>query len=125
VRLFADQDVWRVTVGLLRQWGHDVVTAEEVGMSRSSDKEVLLYCKSKNRILVTRDKDFGHLVFAGRVPCKGVVLLRITPWNADKVHVELKRILDNHKESEIQRSFTIVEPSRHRIRKLEYLDHNE
>ena len=39
MRLLADHDVYKVTVDLLRQCGHDVVTDGELGLHKSSDKE--------------------------------------------------------------------------------------
>lgn len=32
MRLLIDQDVYRVTIDQLKEWGHDVVTAKELGM---------------------------------------------------------------------------------------------
>jgi hypothetical protein len=33
MNLFADECVYKVTVDLLRSWGHDVLTAQEVGLA--------------------------------------------------------------------------------------------
>ena len=41
MRLLADQDVYAITVGYLRGLGHEVVTASEMGMSRSADADLL------------------------------------------------------------------------------------
>ena len=37
MHLLTDQDVYQVTVGQLREWGHDVMTAKELGMQRALD----------------------------------------------------------------------------------------
>ena len=41
MKLLADNDVYKITVDFLRQHGHDVVTAKELGLNKASDKELL------------------------------------------------------------------------------------
>jgi predicted nuclease of predicted toxin-antitoxin system len=78
---------------------------------------LLRIAHEQDRIFVTRDRDFGGLVFVqGRGP--GVIYLRILPSTRGSVHTELKRILTLYTEQELQASFVVVEPGRHRIRKL-------
>ena len=43
--------------------GHDVVTASDFGLSRATETVLLARASQERRILVTRDKDFGGLVF--------------------------------------------------------------
>ena len=43
---------------------------------RSVDKELMELALTENRILLTEDKDFGWLVFAGRTESPGVILIR-------------------------------------------------
>ena len=59
----------------LRADGHDVLAVSEF-QHRSVDKEVMELALTENRILLTEDKDFGWLVFAGRVDSPGVILIR-------------------------------------------------
>ena len=63
MRLLADQDVYSATVLYLRGLGHDVDTAAEKGMSRSEDADLLRVAQAGGRVLVTRDSDYGSLVF--------------------------------------------------------------
>lgn len=117
MRLLADQDVYAVTIGLLGRLGHDVVTAAQLGLARAEDRELLRVAHEQGRVFVTRDRDFGALVFVqGRGP--GVVYLRMLPSTQDAVHAEFERVLTLYAEHELQRSFVVVEPGRHRIRKL-------
>jgi predicted nuclease of predicted toxin-antitoxin system len=116
MRILADQDVWRETVELLRAWGHDVLTACEAGLSRASDRAMLAKAEEDARIFITRDSDFGSLVFLEKSPSEGVVLLRIAPETKERVHSELAIVLNRHNEEELRRCFCTVEPGRHRIR---------
>ena len=78
--------------------------------------ELLRVAHEQGRIFVTRDRDFGALVFVqGRGP--GVIYLRISPSTQDSVHVELARVLTLYNEQELQVSFVVIEPGRHRIRR--------
>jgi hypothetical protein len=66
---------------------------------------------------VTRDRDFGHLVFVRELGA-GVIYLRILPATLEVVHAELGRVLHLHSEQELTRAFVVVEPGGHRIRRL-------
>jgi len=118
MRLLTDQDIYRITVEQLRKWGHDVVTAKEVGMQRGKDKDLLGKAIETNRLLITRDKDFGQLVFLEESLSTGVILLRVNPMTVENVHQELYRLFQEHTEDELRRLFCVVEPHRHRIRHL-------
>jgi predicted nuclease of predicted toxin-antitoxin system len=117
VRFLTDQDVYLTTINFLRLTGHDVITASNLGMSQSSDAELLVRAASESRIFVTRDKDFGGLVFVQSMG-KGVIFLRVAPATVEPVHQELTRVLQLYSEAELAAAFVVVEPGRHRFRKL-------
>ena len=117
MKFLADQDVYAITASFLSGLGHDVVLAAQLGLAQAEDVELLRIAREQGRILVTRDRDFGALVFAqGNGP--GVIYLRILPSNYSLVHSELERVLRLHSEQQLLASFVVVEPARHRIRKL-------
>ena len=116
MRLLADQDVYDVTVQFLRGLGHDVATAAERGMSRSADAELLRVAQAEGRLFVTRDRDFGGLVFVQSLGT-GVLYLRALLSTLWAVHVELGRVLGLYSEEELQGAFVVVEPGRHRVRR--------
>jgi len=117
MRFLADQDVYAITITFLRGLGHDVVPAAALGLARAEDAELLRVAHDQERIFVTRDRDFGALVFVqGSGP--GVVYLRILPSTQQAVHAELARVLTLYGEQQLRRSFVVIEPGRHRIRKL-------
>lgn len=118
MHILTDQDVYKLTVDLLKEWGHDAITAKEIGLQRASDKELLKSAREANRLLITRDKDFGALLFLEKEKSTGVILLRISPKTIQEVHTELKKLLHEHREDELKSSFCVVEPHRYRIRRL-------
>lgn len=118
MRLLADQDVYRLTIEWLRKEGHDIVTAKELGMQQAVDEELLRKAKGTDRLLLTRDKDFGALVFLHEELSAGVIFLRITPATVEEVHQELGRLLQEHNKEELRDLFCVVQPHRHRIRRI-------
>ena len=117
MKFLADQDVYGLTVRFLIGLGHDVVPVAQVGLAKADDSELLRVAHQQSRIFVTRDRDFGALVFVqGKGP--GVIYLRVLPSTQGAVHAELARVLTLYSEQELAASFIVIEPNRHRIRKL-------
>ena len=82
----------------------------------TSDEEILRIARQENRILITRDRDYGHLVFVRAVET-GVIYLRVLPTIVHAVHGELARIINHYSEAELSRAFVVVEVDGHRFRK--------
>src|SRR5687767_13363186 len=118
MKFLLDQDVYALTERFLREQGYDVVTASELGLSRALDSEMLKTAGEQGRIFVTRDRDYGNLVFIHRAG-SGVIYLRVLPSDMNEVHVELKKVLESYDEDEMAKSFVVVEKGRHRIRSTE------
>ena len=117
MRFLLDQDVYAVTARFLEDLEHDVIAVGSIGHAQATDVELLQLASERGRILITRDRDFGQLVFAKGLRT-GVIYLRILPSTRHAVHEELARVLTRHTESELQEVFIVVEPGRHRIRRL-------
>ena len=117
MRFLTDQDVYATTVRLLSSLKHDVVTAKQLGLAQAADGVLLQEAQTQGRIFVTRDRDFGGIVFfqGARV---GVIYLRMLPSTQNAVHAEFERVLAMYSEEQLQSSFVVIEPARHRIRKL-------
>jgi len=117
MRFLLDQDVYASTARLLTDLGHDAVPVAKIGLSRASDSDLLKTARDQDRIFVTRDRDFGGLVFVQNLGA-GVLYLRMLPSTQSAVHQELTRVLGEHSEGELRQAFVVVEPGRHRFRKL-------
>ncbi|MCL6476142.1 MAG: DUF5615 family PIN-like protein [Firmicutes bacterium] len=116
-RFLTDQDVYEKTVRQLLEWGHDVVRARDAGLSAATDAELLAYAERTGRILITRDKGFGQLVFAQRRPHAGVILLRITPETISDIHLQLARFLSKYATEQLSNTFVTLESGRYRLRR--------
>jgi len=78
MRFLIDRCAGRRLAEWLRDHGHDVVEARQLGPD-PGDLALLERAAREQRILVTIDTDFGALVFAGDVPHCGLVRLPDVP----------------------------------------------
>ena len=112
-----DQDVYAVTARFLNGLGHDVVPVAQIGLAQADDEDLLKLAHEQGRIFVTRDRDFGSLVFVKGLGA-GVLYLRILPSTQNAVHNELERVLKTYPEDELMKAFVVIEPDGHRFRRL-------
>ena len=117
MKFLLDQDVYAVTARFLAALGHEVIRAADVGFSRASDEELLREAQARGCLLVTRDRDFGNLVFV-RGLGRGVLYLRILPSTQNAIHRQLERILSSYSEDDLRKAFIVVEPGGYRFRRL-------
>lgn len=117
MKFLVDQDVYAVTIAFLRSLGHDVVPVAQIGMAQTADAQLLRVAQEQERIFVSRDRDFGGLVFLQGLGA-GVIYLRLLPSTLNAVHAELQRVLALYSEPDLRDSFVVIEPGRHRIRKI-------
>ena len=78
MKFLLDQDVYTTTAQYLSRLGHDVVRVAQLGLSRAGDEELLEVAQQQGRVFITRDRDFGRLVFLRRLGA-GVLYLRMLP----------------------------------------------
>lgn len=117
MKLLLDQDVYAVTARFLRSLGHDVIAAGEIGCSQSADSDLIIKAQEQGRILVTRDRDFGNLVFVKGLNA-GIIYLRVSPSTLLSVHKEIELVLKSYSEDDLKTAFVVVEHGRHRFRRL-------
>ena len=118
MRFLIDQDVYHLTIEFLIKRHHDVIPVKQLSLERAPDILLLRKAKEMERIFVTRDKDFGTLVFFEEEASGGVIFLKGKPKEIELVHSELAVVLENYTEVEMNKHFCVVEPGRHRLRKI-------
>lgn len=117
MKFLLDQDIYTGTLRFVEGLGHDVVRAAQIGLPQADDETLLRLAQEQGRIFVTRDRDFGNLVFV-KVIETGVLYLRMIPSTQIEVQRELDRVLNKYSEKELLKSFVVIEADGHRIRKL-------
>jgi predicted nuclease of predicted toxin-antitoxin system len=78
MRFLADENCDRLLIAVLREAGHDVVSAAEWG-GGISDEDLLRRAWADRRIIITNDRDFGLLVERAAERPPAVILLRLAP----------------------------------------------
>jgi predicted nuclease of predicted toxin-antitoxin system len=117
MKFLLDQDVYLATACFFQKLGHDVIRVAQLGLARAADEELLHTAHAQQRIMVTRDRDYGHLVFVKALG-SGVIYLRMLPTTQNAVHQELERVLHSYTEEQLRQAFVVIEPGGHRFRKL-------
>ncbi len=116
MKFVADEGMDQQIVELLRRNGYDVLYIAEFAKG-SLDDVILKSANDEDRILMTRDKDFGELVFRDKKVHAGIILNRLHELSSeDKARMVLKVIEDY--QDELLGAFTVIQPHKIRIRKL-------
>jgi len=113
MRFLADECCDFAAVRSLRADGHDVLAVSEF-QNRTLDKEVMELALADNRILLTEDKDFGWLVFVGRVDSPGVILIRFPVSARGLLAGALLSLVREHA-SKLVGAFVVLQPGAARI----------
>ena len=92
MKFLLEQDVSAVTERFLREKSQDVITASLLDLSRAKVSGLLKITNEQGWIFVTRDRDFGNLVFVRGVG-GGVLYLRMLPSTMEDVHNEMMNVL--------------------------------
>ena len=114
MNFLADEGVDGSIVKGLRELGHDVFYVVE--QIHSLEDDVLLEkARNENRILITRDKDFGELVYRLHKVHSGVILIRLEGCDTIDRGELVCKLVKKH-ESLLQNSFSVIQRGVIRIR---------
>jgi len=97
---------------VLRNEGHDVMRAAEVGQARVDDYEILQKAITENRILVTLDEHFGDWVILPLSEHSGVIRLKINPTTSKNAIDLLAPFLRRHSSVQFRNHLVILSPKR-------------
>lgn len=114
MKFLADEGIDRSIVNELRSLGFDVFyVLEDV---RSLDDDTLLeIARVENRILITRDKDFGELVFRLSKAHAGVILIRLEGHSTQERGSIACKLIQQYQD-QLQNSFSVIQKGVIRIR---------
>ncbi len=106
----------RITQGL-RNLGHDVLHARDIGLAKASDSDILKRAESEDRIVITMDLDFPRILSLTGAKQPGVILIRMRYPSSDLILKRLTLLLEGHGD-DLGNAVTTLEDFRTRIRKL-------
>jgi predicted nuclease of predicted toxin-antitoxin system len=114
MKLLCDENIDKSIVKSLRDTGFDVTFIREVRRGMK-DAEIVEKAYAEKRIIITKDKDFGELVFRLKYRCHGLILLRLN--EEDDASYYISRIFEFYKEK-INDNFIVITAKTVRIRRL-------
>ena len=111
-RLYLDQMLRHEVAQALRDEGHNVLRATEVGQARADDHQILQKAISENRVLVTLDEHFGDWVILPLSEHSGVIRLKINPTTSKNTINLLLPFLRLHSSDQFKNYLVILSPKR-------------
>jgi len=116
LRFLADENFPRAAVAALEAAGHDIAWVR-LAAPGAADADVLAAAARESRVLLTFDKDFGELAARSALPpgC-GIVLFRVPAPSSDPAGQRLAARIAAR--DDWNGHFSVVEPSRVRMRRL-------
>lgn len=122
MKFLIDECVWFSVAQWFKNKKFDVICIVE-GFSGYSDNQVLEKAYTEQRILVTRDKDFGDIVFRQKKNHCGILLLRFeSEFPADKIIALEKFFSDFALSGQLEDSFIVLTNKSIRIIKSEVIN---
>jgi predicted nuclease of predicted toxin-antitoxin system len=112
LKLYLDQMIPSEVARALREQGHDVLRASEIGQNRADDLQILEKAISENRILITVDEHFGDWVVLPLSRHPGVIRLKVTPTTTDKISNLLLPFLSLHTPEQFKDHMVILSEKR-------------
>jgi predicted nuclease of predicted toxin-antitoxin system len=116
MKLLADESCDFAVVGALREAGHDIASIAE-GHAGITDHEVMAVAAREGRTVITEDKDFGQLLFAGERRVVGCVLLRYPSAARSSMGLDVVKLVELLGDR-LAGSFVTAEPGRVRLTRL-------
>lgn len=123
MRFLADESCDFAVVTALRTAGHDISAIAEINPG-AEDDAVLALARSEARVLLTEDKDFGLLAYAGGHETAGVVLIRFPAGVRGALGQAIVDVVTELGDR-IASAFVVVEPGRARLSRPRVADRRE
>jgi predicted nuclease of predicted toxin-antitoxin system len=118
VKILADMPISPRSAAFLRKLGHQVEHANELGLAKASDKEIMEKAAAVGALILTEDLDYSSLLSAIDSFPPGAIILRLGNLNTNQINQRLKEVLNSVSEDQLRNAITMVERTRVRIRRL-------
>lgn len=97
---------------------HTAIHVRDIGLRDAPDEEIILWAKRHRAALITRDLDFGNILFFPPRDYCGIIILKLPSfYTAREIKRVLAQFLSEIRIREIPKSIIVVEEGRYRIRK--------
>lgn len=120
IKFFIDESVLGKTKNLLEKLRFTTITLQSLNKLSAANGEVLSLAEKHEAVLITCDLDFANLILYPLGTHPGIIVLRFRSEilsDVEKLHEVLKRLLKEVKPEELQKSLTIIDLNKYRIRR--------
>jgi len=77
ISILLDQGLPRSAASVLRDEGWDVLHTGDIGLSRSTDRQILEYAQREERVIITLDSDFHTILALTNASAPSVIRIRL------------------------------------------------
>ena len=121
-RVLLDQGLPRSAASLLRDEGWDVVHTGDIGLSRATDREVLDFARTEERVIITLDSDFHTILSVTNASSPSVIRIRLEGLRGPDLALLIKRIWPKVEPQLKRGAMVTVSESAIRIRNIPVFD---
>lgn len=116
MKLLLDENISPQQATVLREQGHDVVAAVEVGLSGEPDTQIRAYAIQEDRVLITLDADFADMLRFPPAGTPGVIRLKIHPPTEAAIREQIQLALQRLKDADLKGCLAVAHKGIVRIR---------
>lgn len=113
-----NMNVHRDMTARLIQRGHACRHAGDIGMSRSTDAEIVAEARNKVEVIITHDLDYGHLLAFSGEKAPSVIILRLRDLRTNEVMSRLDAVWNEIESVLAEGAIVSLSDKSLRIRKL-------
>jgi predicted nuclease of predicted toxin-antitoxin system len=113
-----NMNVHRDMTAPLKQRGHVCRHAGDIGMSRSTDAEIVAEARKTGEVIMTHDLDYGHLLAFSGEQSPSVIILRLRDLRTDEIMSRLDAVWKEIEGALADGSIVSLSDKSLRIRKL-------
>jgi predicted nuclease of predicted toxin-antitoxin system len=121
-RVLLDQGLPRSAASLLRDEGWDVVHTGDIGLSRATDREILDFARTEERVIITLDSDFHTILAVTNASSPSVIRIRLEGLRGPDLALLIKRIWPKVEPQLKKGAMVTVSESAIRIRNIPVFD---
>ena len=92
ISILLDQGLPRSAASLLRDEGWNVLHTGDIGLSRSTDRQILEFARNEQRVIITLDSDFHTILALTNASTPSVIRIRLEGLKGPDLAFLIKRI---------------------------------
>lgn len=118
MKALLDMPVSASLLSVLETHGHEGVHAQQLGLDRAPDEDLLELAQREHRVVITADLDFPRMLALSAAEGPGLILFRGGTYTDEEMRGLLERVLEAVEPEMLESSICVVDKQRVRITRL-------